>query len=79
MPELDPDIPVPLYEQLADILRNQVRSGELTGKVPSVRTLSQEYGISTKTAERSLGVLREERVLVVLRGKGYYVAPDRKA
>ncbi len=74
MPELDPDIPVPLFEQLADILRNQVRSGELTGRVPSVRTLSQEYGISTKTAERSLGVLREEGILVVLRGKGYYVA-----
>jgi GntR family transcriptional regulator len=71
---INPDLPVPLYEQLADLLREQVKSGELTGRVPSVRTLAQEHGVSTRTAERALHVLQDEGVLVVLVGKGFYVA-----
>lgn len=71
---INPDRPVPLYEQLADLLRNQVTSGELTGRVPSVRSLAQEHGVSTRTAERALHVLQAEGVLVVLVGKGFYIA-----
>jgi DNA-binding GntR family transcriptional regulator len=43
------------------------------GRVPSVRTLAQEYGASTRTAERALGVLKDEGVLTVVLGKGFYV------
>jgi DNA-binding GntR family transcriptional regulator len=71
---IDPDLPVELYQQLATILRNKITSGELTGRVPSIKSLNQEYGVSTRTAERSLNVLRDEGLLVMLRGKGYYVA-----
>jgi GntR family transcriptional regulator len=71
---IDPDLPVALWEQLAMILRDKVKSGELTGRVPSIRTLSQEHGVSTRTAERALSALRDEGVLVALHGKGYYVA-----
>jgi len=70
---IDPDLPVPLWEQLATILRGKVKSGELTGRMPSIRSLSQEYSVSTRTAERALVSLRDEGVLVVLHGKGYYV------
>jgi GntR family transcriptional regulator len=71
---IDPDLPVVLWEQLATILRDKIKSGELTGRVPSIKTLSQEYGVSTRTAERALVALRDEGVLVVLRGKGFYIA-----
>jgi len=71
---IDPDLPVPLWEQLATILRDKVTFGELTGRVPSIRSLAQEYEVSTRTAERALGVLRDEGVLVVLTGRGYFVA-----
>jgi GntR family transcriptional regulator len=71
---IDPDLPVQLWEQLARILREKVSSGELTGRVPSIKTLSQEYGVSTRTAERALSTLRDEGLLVALHGKGYYVA-----
>ncbi len=73
-PMLDHDLPVPLYEQLAGILRAKIANREITGKVPSVRTLSQEYGVSNKTSERALNTLRDEGLLVVVLGKGYYVA-----
>jgi DNA-binding GntR family transcriptional regulator len=71
---IDHDLPVPLWEQLATILREKIASGELTGRVPSIKTLSQEYGVSTRTAERALSTLRDEGVLVALHGKGYYVS-----
>ncbi len=71
---IDHDLPVELWDQLARILRDKVQSGELTGRVPSIRTLSQEYGVSTRTAERALRTLRDEGLLVALHGKGYYVA-----
>jgi DNA-binding GntR family transcriptional regulator len=71
---IDPDLPVALWEQLVSILREKIRTGELTGRVPSIRSLSQEYGVSTRTAERALVALKDEGVLVVLHGKGYYVA-----
>ena len=71
---IDPDLPVALWEQLASILRDKVKSGELSGRVPSIRTLAQQYEVSTRTAERALVALRDDGVLVVLTGKGYFVA-----
>jgi DNA-binding transcriptional regulator YhcF (GntR family) len=56
---IDPDLPVSLWEQLAGMLRAKVASGELAGRVPSLRSLSQEYGVSTRTTERALTTLRD--------------------
>ena len=70
---LDLDSPVPLWQQLADILRTQVRSGELTGRVPSARSLAQEYEVSHKTSERALHALVDEGLLVAVVGRGFYV------
>jgi DNA-binding transcriptional regulator YhcF (GntR family) len=74
---IHPDSPVPLYEQLAALLRSKIRAGELTGRVPSIRSLAEEHGISHKTAERALGILKDEGLLVVALGKGYYVKQPR--
>jgi GntR family transcriptional regulator len=71
---VDPGMPVPLWEQVANLLRARISAGELTGRVPSIRTLSQQYEVSTRTAERALTYLRDEGVLVVLHGRGYFVA-----
>jgi hypothetical protein len=35
---------VPLREQLEAILRKPMADGDLTGRVPSILTLAQEYG-----------------------------------
>lgn len=72
--ELDHDSDEPLYLQLAAILRAQIESGELTGRLPSVKCLCQEYGVSHVTAEKSMGVLRDEGLIRVRIGKGAYVA-----
>ena len=71
---LDHDAPIPLHQQLADLLRQQIASGELTGRVPSILTLAQEHGISHRTAAHALTTLRDEGLIISVRGKGYYIA-----
>jgi DNA-binding GntR family transcriptional regulator len=75
--ELDHDSPEPLYAQLAALLRGQTESGKLTGRVPSVKTLCQEYGISHITAEKALDVLKREGLVRTAIGKGTYVVDRR--
>lgn len=59
--------------QLADLLRSQIGRGELTSRVPSVKTLSQDHGVSHVTAEKALAVLRDEGLIRSVIGKGFYV------
>ena len=74
---LDHDAPVPLHQQLADLMRRQIADGELDGRVPSILSLAQEYGVSHRTAAHALTTLRNEGLIVSVRGKGYYVAARR--
>ena len=70
---IDHDSPTPLYLQLAALLRAMIDDGTLTGRVPSVKTLSQEHGISHITTEKALAVLKEEGLIHSVIGKGTYV------
>ncbi len=70
---INPDLPVPLHEQLAGILRGKIASGELEIRVPSIMTLAQEYGVSHRTAEHALRTLKEEGLIVPVVGRGYFV------
>jgi GntR family transcriptional regulator len=72
---IDKDAEEPLYLQLAAILRGQIESGELERRVPSVKTLTQEYGVAQGTAERALAVLREEGLIRSRMGRGHFVVP----
>jgi DNA-binding GntR family transcriptional regulator len=71
---IDPNRPVPLHEQLAGLLRGRISSGELTGRIPSIKHLAQEYGLSHRTVERALRTLKDEGLVVSLLGRGYFVA-----
>jgi DNA-binding GntR family transcriptional regulator len=74
---IDHDSATPLYLQVADLLRRQIEDGVLTARLPSVKSLSQEHGISHITAEKALAVLRDEGIIHSVIGKGYYVAERR--
>jgi DNA-binding GntR family transcriptional regulator len=76
---LDHDAPVPLHEQLADLLRQQIQTGKLIGRVPSILSLAQEHCVSHRTAAHALTTLRDEGVIISVRGKGYYVSPASPA
>jgi GntR family transcriptional regulator len=74
---IDHDSATPLYLQVADLLRRQIEDGALTARLPSVKSLSQEHGISHITAEKALAVLRDEGIIHGVIGKGYYVVERR--
>ncbi|MGH3068979.1 MAG: GntR family transcriptional regulator [Streptosporangiaceae bacterium] len=70
---IDLDSPVPRWRQLADILRRQIVSGELAGRLPGEKTLMQEYGLSQGTVRHALAALREEDLIVTTPGLASYV------
>jgi DNA-binding GntR family transcriptional regulator len=73
---LDHESETPLYRQLAAILRERIASGEISRRVPSVKSLTQEFGIAQGTAERALALLREEGLIRSAMGRGHFVVPE---
>jgi DNA-binding GntR family transcriptional regulator len=72
---IDHEGDVPVYVQLADILRARIQSGELQPRrpVPSKRTLQQEYGVAGGTIDKAMAILREEGLVRTVTGRGIYV------
>ncbi len=73
--DLDHDSPLPLFEQLADLLRRQIDDGTLTVRLPSEAALVQEFGISRGTAHRAVMILVGAGYVRISRGKGTFVNP----
>jgi GntR family transcriptional regulator len=76
VPDLDPDSPDPLWQQLADLLRADIAEGRLTGRVPSAAALGIAYHVSRDTALKALGQLASEGLTVARRGRGTFVRRD---
>ena len=70
--ELDRNSFVPLYRQLADILRRQIETGvRQPGELlPSEPRLGQRYDIGTLTVRHAIGVLRGEGLVETVQGVG---------
>lgn len=77
VPDLDPDSPAPLYEQLAAVLREQIEAGRITSRLPSEPSLVQEYGVSRGTVRRAVALLIEAGYAQVSRSRGTFVRPRR--
>jgi DNA-binding transcriptional regulator YhcF (GntR family) len=71
--QIDHGSSTPLYLQLAALLRAQIEDGTISSRLPSVKSLSQEHGVSHITAEKALTKLRDEGLINSVIGKGYYV------
>jgi DNA-binding GntR family transcriptional regulator len=70
---INADSRVPFHAQLAEILRDKIRRREITARVPSIVTLSQDYGVARNTAAHALRTLEEEGLITPVRGRGFYV------
>jgi len=79
-PALERDSPVPLYQQLADHLRQDIAEGRLPAGVafPSERKLMARYQVTRTTVRSAIGVLKQEGMVVAEHGAGSFVR-DPKA
>ena len=69
---LEPDLRVPLYQQLFLILRDRVARGVIApgARVPGENELAAEFGISRITAKRALNELADAGLVKRERGRG---------
>jgi GntR family transcriptional regulator len=67
----------PLYQQLADLLREQIETGVLApgAFVPSESSLMQEYALGRPAVRNAVSVLRQEGLVVSARGARTQVRP----
>lgn len=63
---VDPRADRPVYKQLADLIRDQIQSGELPPgqRLPAQLAYMQEHGISRDSVNRAMHVLRVEGLIV---------------
>ena len=66
-----------LHVQLAEILRGQIGSGELSARdaLPSESQLAARYELGRGTVRAAVRLLIDEGLVVSVMGRGSYVAP----
>lgn len=76
---IDHDGPGYVWRQIADDIKADIDSGALppNAKLPGGPELAEIYGVAKMTATRAVNALRKEGVVVVVLGRGTFVA--RKA
>ncbi|WP_068922232.1 GntR family transcriptional regulator [Planobispora rosea] len=69
--------PTPKFLQIARIVREQIRSGDLEPErlIPSEIQMSQIYGVARKTVRMGIRVLAEEGWVITIQSRGTFVAP----
>jgi GntR family transcriptional regulator len=72
---IDPAGDVPVYLQLAALLRADITSGKIPPHrpLPSISYLQQTYGVADQTARKAVGVLRADGLVHTVPGKGTFV------
>lgn len=70
----------PIYEQIADQIKEQIMSGALAAgdALPSMRLLAKDLRISVITTKRAYEELERAGFLENVPGKGCFVAPQNR-
>ena len=71
----------PIYEQIADQVREQILSGALRpgDALPSIRLLARELRISVITTKRAYEDLERDGFILTQQGRGSFVAEQNPA
>lgn len=67
------------YQHLATLLAERIEQGLYRHgeKLPSVRSLSQEHGVSISTVQQAYQLLEQQQMIVPQPRSGYFVAPAK--
>lgn len=66
------------YVQVADDIVRRIADGEIAAKLPSERSLAEEYGVAYTTVRHAMAILRDRGVIITVHGRGTYVNPPRR-
>lgn len=79
-PPLSRQNPLPLYAQMASLLRERIRQGALKDgeKLPPLEELAANFGVSRVTARQAVQILVSEGFLTSERGRGTLVSAASK-
>lgn len=66
----------PIYEQISSQLRGQIMAGSLAAgeRLPSIRSLANDLGVSVITTKRAYSDLEAEGLIETVPGKGCFVS-----
>ncbi|MCG8569368.1 MAG: GntR family transcriptional regulator [Spirochaetes bacterium] len=72
--------PLPLYQQLADIIQSKIENGEykVGEKIPAENNFAQQYNVGRPTVRQATDILVQQKVLQRKKGSGTYVLPIKK-
>jgi DNA-binding GntR family transcriptional regulator len=78
--EVDRFDPTPIYQQVASIIRERIKSGELQprDRIPSESEMVRDHGVARDTARQAVALLRDEGWVMTLPQRGSFVA-DRES
>lgn len=67
---------VPKYKQIVDFIINSINLEELLmgDQLPSINALSEGFDLSRDTVDKAYRLLKEQNVIVSVKGKGFYVS-----
>jgi len=73
---VDTESRIPKYKQVMDSIINSIHKGSLGmgEKIPSINEVSEEYLLSRDTVEKAYGLLKEQKIIISVKGKGYYIS-----
>lgn len=73
--QIDPNLDVPIYQQLVDTIQAAVKKGLLTAgqKLPTVQELAQELAVARGTVKRAYDELEYKGLLEKVQGRGTFI------
>jgi GntR family transcriptional regulator len=77
--QLERSSSVPLYFQLAEILKERIEGGRWSAgdRFPSEREITDEFGVSRTVIRPALDLLESDGQLVRIKGRGTFVSPPK--
>lgn len=77
--EIDRFDPTPIYMQVARVIRERIKSGELQPRdpIPSESRMVADHGVARDTARQAVALLRREGWVMTIPQRGSFVA-DRE-
>jgi DNA-binding transcriptional regulator YhcF (GntR family) len=74
--DIDENSRKPKYIQIVDSVTQNISQGNFSmdEKMPSINMLSEEFYLSRDTVEKAYKILKERKVIISVRGKGFYIA-----